>query len=85
MFTRINANAVSYVRMRVFAYVSSRGFKYFYLFKKFKTQTAHKIFEHLNTETIKMYYMVDTLMEMQALEWLGENLKGKYVYTRSYV
>ena len=26
LFTRINANAVSYVHMRVFVYVSSRGF-----------------------------------------------------------
>ena len=26
LFTRINANAVSYVRMRAFAYMSSRGF-----------------------------------------------------------
>ena len=31
--------------------------------------------------------MVDTLMEMQAFEWLGENLNGKYLYdyARSYV
>ena len=29
--------------------------------------------------------LVDTLMEMQVFEWLGEKLKATYVYTRSYV
>ena len=29
--------------------------------------------------------LVDILLEMEAFEWLGERLRGMYIYTRSYM
>ena len=58
LFTRINANAVSYMRMRAFAYVSSCGFN-----KNKKCICAQNIStlkRSLGSETFRMYYITNS-------------------------